>query len=602
MRPKCPRVAVLILILVAIGSGRSSAQEASDPDISLVQLGSGFTYQGVLRDAGGVPVTATCGFRFSLWDSLGNPTGKLGGDSLVASVSVIDGYFVAVVNAGGEFGSSAFVGDARWLQVEAKCGAEPSYTLLSPRQAMTTAPYAQGLLPGAKVLGAVAGSPALTVTNTSTTGYGLQGSSSATSDARGVYGIASAGTGTGHGVYGTSFSPDGRGVYGTALTYGVYGRSTAASGTTYGVYGTASSPDGRGVYGSAPARGAMGTASGAAGAGVYGEATGASSDGVYGVSSGGSGRGVKGESTGPGSGSGVLGISTSPTGQGVSGSATSTSGDNAGVSGVTSSSTGRGVEGSATATTGRAYGVWGETASSDTMASGVYGSAPTGAAKGVFGSASSTGGVGVWGYAGASSGFNLGVFGTSNSPDGYGARFTNQAGGVALDLQAGMGTNVLTITGDASDIKFRVTKGGEVYADGTFHPGGADFAELLPAAAGLEPGDVLCLDAGGQLERCTAAFQPTVAGVYSTRPGVVGGSSEATSSIGSVPLAIVGVVPVKVSAEAGAIRPGDLLTAAATAGQAMRAGSDPPRGTVIGKALQEWTQGSGVIRALVMLQ
>jgi hypothetical protein len=30
----------------------------------------------------------------------------------------VDGYFTAMVNAGGEFGASAFAGQARWLEYE----------------------------------------------------------------------------------------------------------------------------------------------------------------------------------------------------------------------------------------------------------------------------------------------------------------------------------------------------------------------------------------------------------------------------------------------------------------------------------------------------
>jgi hypothetical protein len=61
-------------------------------------------------------------------------------------------------------------------------------------------------------------------------------------------------------------------------------------------------------------------------------------------------------------------------------------------------------------------------------------------------------------------------------------------------------------------------------------------------------------------------------------------------------------VPVKATAENGPIRPGDLLTSASMAGRAMRAGEDPPPGTVIGKALEPLADGSGVIKMLVMLQ
>jgi len=61
-------------------------------------------------------------------------------------------------------------------------------------------------------------------------------------------------------------------------------------------------------------------------------------------------------------------------------------------------------------------------------------------------------------------------------------------------------------------------------------------------------------------------------------------------------------VPCKASAENGAIRPGDLLVTSSTPGHAMRAGDDPPQGTVVGKALEGLESGSGVIQVLVTLQ
>ena len=67
-------------------------------------------------------------------------------------------------------------------------------------------------------------------------------------------------------------------------------------------------------------------------------------------------------------------------------------------------------------------------------------------------------------------------------------------------------------------------------------------------------------------------------------------------------LAIVGVVPVKVSAENGAIQPGDMLVASDTPGHAMKADPDAPNGTVIGKALEAFDDSTGVILMLVMLQ
>ena len=90
-------------------------------------------------------------------------------------------------------------------------------------------------------------------------------------------------------------------------------------------------------------------------------------------------------------------------------------------------------------------------------------------------------------------------------------------------------------------------------------------------------------------------------GVFSTQPGYLGGG-EFMGQDGYVPLAVVGVAPVKASAENGPIQPGDLLTSSGMLGHAMRAGENPPTGTVIGKALQALENGTGVIQMLVVLQ
>jgi hypothetical protein len=70
-----------------------------------------------------------------------------------------------------------------------------------------------------------------------------------------------------------------------------------------------------------------------------------------------------------------------------------------------------------------------------------------------------------------------------------------------------------------------------------------------------------------------------------------------------VPLAIVGIVPCKASAENGPIETGDLLVTARTPGHAMK-GTDKGRmlGAVVGKALQPMHEGTGLIEVLVTLQ
>jgi hypothetical protein len=111
-----------------------------------------------------------------------------------------------------------------------------------------------------------------------------------------------------------------------------------------------------------------------------------------------------------------------------------------------------------------------------------------------------------------------------------------------------------------------------------------------------------------------------VAGIYSTKPGVLGSErdwdkpakgdgeergaytmEEMAAQFNEVPLAVVGIVPCKVSAENGAIRPGDLLVTSSTPGHAMR-DEDPRTGTVVGKALESLASGTGSIKVLVTLQ
>ena len=153
-----------------------------------------------------------------------------------------------------------------------------------------------------------------------------------------------------------------------------------------------------------------------------------------------------------------------------------------------------------------------------------------------------------------------------------------------------------------AELQFRITSSGQGRSDVGWATPAEDFAEMLPAEDGLEPGDVLAIAADGRLTRSTQPYQTSVAGVYSTRPGFLGGQPVEGTPQGSIPLAMVGVVPVKVCAENGAVRPGDLLVSSSAPGHAMRAGANPPQGSVLGKALGRLEDGSGVIQMLATLQ
>ena len=123
-----------------------------------------------------------------------------------------------------------------------------------------------------------------------------------------------------------------------------------------------------------------------------------------------------------------------------------------------------------------------------------------------------------------------------------------------------------------------------------------------------EPGDVLEIDptADRHLTLSHYAYSTLVAGIYSTKPGVLAtphSMDDPEIQNSEVPLAVVGIVPCKVTAENGPIARGDLLVTSPRPGYAMK-GTDRSQmlGAVVGKALEALPQGTGVIEVLVTLQ
>ncbi len=253
--------------------------------------------------------------------------------------------------------------------------------------------------------------------------------------------------------------------------------------------------------------------------------------------------------------------------------------------------------------------VHGRTGSSDHA--GVAG-VSWGSGIGVYGESAS--GYGVVGKHTGATGEYAGVYGRTDSSDGWAGCFVNWStssvitGGVLLlrnhssDTLPTGGDFIKAVDFYGTDAQFRVTPSGQGRSDVGWTTPAEDFAEMLPAVEGLEPGDVLVVGPDGKLARSTQPYQSTVVGVYSTQPGFVGGQPVEEELEGHIPLAVVGVVLVKASAENGPIHPGDLLVASSIPGYAMKAGPNPPIGTVIGKALEGLEEGAGIIRMLVILQ
>jgi hypothetical protein len=242
-----------------------------------------------------------------------------------------------------------------------------------------------------------------------------------------------------------------------------------------------------------------------------------------------------------------------------------------------------GVRGWAPGTSGRVYGVHGLTDSSTDGTAGVYGEvyATSGSAYGGSFKSRSTAGAGVYGY---------------NDSSGVGGKFKSDSGNVIEGYNSGQ-------------LVFKVDNVGNVFADGSYQSPAADFAEMLPATEGLEPGDVLAIGPDGRVVKASAENPTALVGVYSTDPAFLGGKDNDPTQ--NVPVAIIGVVPVKATAENGPIRPNDPLTASNVLGYAAKAiplfvleGGEGvyAGGTVLGRALEGLDSGEGTILVLLQLR
>lgn len=139
---------------------------------------------------------------------------------------------------------------------------------------------------------------------------------------------------------------------------------------------------------------------------------------------------------------------------------------------------------------------------------------------------------------------------------------------------------------------------------------GGDYAESVDVSGdrkSYEPGDVLVIDPAseGSFLKSAEPYSTSVTGIYSTKPGLVGRRqlTDKSHMQDEVPMAMVGIVPTKVSAENGPIKPGDLLVTSSKLGYAMK-GTDRSQmmGAVIGKALGHLDSDTGVIEVVVTLQ
>jgi len=503
-------ILTLTVLLFAVGGGAVHEALASvNTEASATMAGAAasfstsFTYQGQLTDEGS-PADGDYDFQFALYDALSGGA-QVGSNVSADDMTVTDGLFTVLLDFG-----AVFDGTALWLEIGVREGSSTgAYTILSPRQALTAAPYALGLLPGAVIRGTVpSGSGIL---NLSSSDVGLQ--------------VDSAGS---HGVQVLSTNKAGFFVD-SADGSGVYVRSAGVNGVEifnaqfHGVRVESTGWDG-----------------------MFVESAG--DDGVHVASAGGDGVYVGS------AGDNAIDANTSNDSETIRAVNGATNDDADAVKAITHSFFGEAVE------------------------------------------AINAGG----------------------------------SGGIIF-----MGCSDV----DCSDREFVVRNNGNVTADGSFTGGGADYADMLSVSgdpSGYAPGDVLVIDLDGRLTHSTQPNATNVIGVYSTNPAFVGdprGTREYVTASGLnpesddvtesdlqtlvevdtvndlVPVALVGIVPCKVSAENGPIQSGDLLTTSSLPGHAMKAMPILINGveiyipgTIIGKAMESLDSGTGVINVLVTLQ
>ena len=126
-------LAALVPIATAIGDDAPGDSRIE----SATALTTTFTYQGRLAD-GGSPANGPYDLRFILYDAESGGA-QVGATVTKDDVPVANGLFTVDL----DFGPNAFRGDARWMEIAVRPGTSTgTYTVLSPRQPVSPAPYA----------------------------------------------------------------------------------------------------------------------------------------------------------------------------------------------------------------------------------------------------------------------------------------------------------------------------------------------------------------------------------------------------------------------------------------------------------------------------
>jgi hypothetical protein len=294
---KRTRSLIVVIWMLSLALAGAVTAQAGQPTAPEAAATTAFMYQGQIKRNGAL-FTGACNMRFTLWDAA-TAGAQLATYTPPSQVTVSNGVFAVEVDFGNQF-----KGEARWLQTEAKCADDADYTAL-PRQALTPAPYAIGLLPGAVISGTGSlGVMINTPNGNAIAAYGksngyatIYSSDDSSTGGYALYGVSTKGVGVygnstqASGVRGESVSSSGAGVIGVGKCVNVGGACVGGSDNVPGVVGQAQA-NGVGVYGSSVGGTGVGGQS-SSGIGVHGTST--SWVGVWGQSN--TSSGVHGQST-----------------------------------------------------------------------------------------------------------------------------------------------------------------------------------------------------------------------------------------------------------------------------------------------------------------
>ncbi len=127
--------ALVCVLALAVGLSQAQALRPEQVSMPLASVGSAFTYQGYLTD-GSNPASGAYDFQFTLYNALSSGS-QVGSIVAKSNITVTKGLFTVILDFG-----SVFDGTRLWLEAAVRPVGGTGYTILSPRQEITPAPYA----------------------------------------------------------------------------------------------------------------------------------------------------------------------------------------------------------------------------------------------------------------------------------------------------------------------------------------------------------------------------------------------------------------------------------------------------------------------------